>query len=201
MRDFYNLEKRGTVIISTYRSGTHFLLDSLCLHLGNTVNLGELDNPEIPQTAAYSVSIINAVVPKIMLVKEQELLKDYHVVCLTRNDKINHWISYYVWRQFNTEQQRFDDSNLPHHGGDKSKYHDLPIQEYDLSQIENWLTEQYIVNLFQSDALIDYDDLSKLESDIRWTPNDYDKTLSQLFTNHKEIENMLKTYKVPHVKK
>jgi hypothetical protein len=134
------------------------------------------------------------------LVKNQQLLKDWHIVRLTRNNKINHWISFYIWKYFNTHQQRLDDTNLPHHGGTRSMYKNLPKVTYDLDNLDVWLLEQYPINLFRADVDIDYDDLSNIEgTDIGWTPNDYGLTLSDLFDNHEDVHNKLKDWTVPVV--
>ncbi len=201
--DFYDLSKKGTLIVSTYRSGTHFLYDNLVEHL-QTKNIGltlfnEVGDLEFLQSSGsnYKIAILNSVGPKISLVKEQCLLNDWHVVTLTRNDKLLHWMSYYVWQQFNTEQQRVNNSNLPHHGGTRDKYKHISPVTIDTSVIEQWLLEQYLVHLFKGSIVIDYADLSTVSgTEFIWNPNDYGLSVEDLFVNHVEVKNLLQKYNI-----
>lgn len=203
--DFYSKDKIGTCIVSYYRSGTHYLSDNINMYLksnnvGN-INFGEVTDLLFTDTErSYGVVIVNALYPKVSLVKDQGLLENWLVVKLTRNDKVQHWISYYIWKYLNTEQQRRNNSNLPHHGGTKNLYANLPQTHCDMDQLKFWLLEQYLLNLFHSDISIDYADLPLLQgAEVQWEPNDYSITLQDLFTNYKEVEEYLTTYKVPCV--
>jgi hypothetical protein len=199
--DFYDVSKKGTLIVSTYRSGTHFLYDNLVHHLReNRIRLrplNEVDDLAFLQVPdhSYTVAILNSVGPKISLVKEQSLLDEWHVVNLTRNNKQAHWVSYYIWRYFNTEQQQFDDSNLPHHGGTRDKYAHIKPAVIDTSVIEQWLLEQYLVHLFKGSMMIDYEDLHSVTgTEFKWNPNDYGLIAEDLFVNHLEVKNLLQKY-------
>lgn len=202
--EFYNNKKKGTLIISSYRSGTHFIYDNLLSYLRfnsiaiNTYN--EVDDIKFLETNRYGVAIINAVSPKLELVMNQNLIKDWHVVRLTRVDKKYHWISYYVWKYFNTVRQQFDNTNLPHHGGTRDRYQHIPQVEFSLPEIETWLLEQLLINLFIADISLDYNELSSVTDTVfKWNPNDYNLTLEKLFTNHFQIGKYLEHYKVPMV--
>jgi len=204
--DFYDLSKKGTLIVSTYRSGTHFLGDTLVNHLRENygqlrlvIDADEVEDLEFLQVPSYSyeVVILNSLKPKIPLVKEQSLLDDWHVVKLTRNNKQAHWISYYIWCYFNTKKQQVDNSNLPHHGGTQDKYAHIKPAVVDISRIEQWLLEQYLVHLFNSDVIIDYTNLHNLEgTEFKWNPNDYGLGVEDLFVNHLEVKNLLQKYNI-----
>ena len=65
----------------------------------------------------------------------------------------------------------------------------------DISKIEQWLLEQYLVHLFNSDVIIDYTDLHNLEgTEFKWNPNDYGLGVEDLFVNHLEVKNLLQKY-------
>jgi len=201
---FYDRSKRGTLIISTYRSGTHFLYNNLVNHLQQCnvplSALGEVGSDDFvaESPGRYKIAILNAVVPKITLVKDQSALDEWHLVTLTRNDKLQHWISFYLWQYLNTAQQRADHSNLPHHGGTSDQYRNIVPVSIPLGVVEHWLLEQYPIHLFKSHVQIDYADLPNISgTTYQWSPNEYGLTCEELFTNHAEITQLLQQYHIP----
>ena len=205
VNELWDPNKKGTIIISCYRSGTHFVLDNLNVALLTrlTLNLGEVDDYSFltRNTDRYILAILNSVKPKVHLVGNQHKLSQWHKVQLTRNDKIGHRISDYLWKYHNTLEQRFNATNLPHHGGTPENYKHIKAVDFDLDVLGSWLLEQHIVNLFHADVSIDYDDLKSITgTSITWNPNVYGLTLEDLFINHKEIKEFL-TQDVPNVNK
>lgn len=204
--NFWNANKTGTVIISSYRAGTHFLSNNLLAHIRKTKPVRNLDEVSDTQflTAtynSYAIAILNSVVPKIYLVGNQEQFAQWHTVQLTRKNKVNHWISDYLWKYYNTLEQRFNSTNLPHHGGSPEQYAHIKRVDFDINIIGGWLLEHHIVNLFQTDVSIDYDELKHIAgTTINWSPNNYGLTLEDLFVNHREISEYL-TQTVPNVNK
>ena len=199
LRNCYDLCKRGTIIVSAYRSGTHFLQNSLSYYLKqfHVKKYGEVDELPAEPSDGYSIYIANSPQSKFNLLKCD--LSDYHVVLLTRDDVVAHWISYHIWMAFNTHDDRFLGSNLPHHGGTASLFEDLPMVEQDLGLLQLWLMEKFMANLVPADAVVDYSDLSSISS--LWSPNEYNKTLDQLFVNHNIVKTLLTGFKVSNVKK
>ena len=199
----YNLDKKGTLVLSYYRSGTHYLQDTIVASLPLSKRYDEICNNGTTQLqrtdTCYMVAIMNSVEPKFDLIAHPELLQDWHVVKLTRKDKVQHFISYWFWEQ-NTMQQRFDDTGkFKHHGTDSQAYKSFinEPQHYSISAVKNWLQEQLILEFLPYDYSIDYNDLHTIgNSPIKWQPNQYGNlTLCDLFTNGKEIQDLLENFK------
>lgn len=202
---YWDPSKKGTVIVSSYRSGTHFLYDNLCSHLRKkNIQISPIQEVDdlhwVSNSKPYTIAILNSSTPKIPLVKDQDQLNDWHIVRLTRNNKIEHWISHYVWQYHNSTEQRFNNTNLPHHGGTQEKYKNIPQVKFDTGLLEPWLLEQFLINLFSANITLDYTDLPLInDTSFKWSPNDYGLDLSQLFSNSNEIHSILKDYSVPKV--
>ena len=203
-----NHNKVGTLILGYYRNGTHFLkdvivdkhphikqFDEVC----NDNTLAELERlTAIPE---YKICILNNTVPKFFLASRLDLLKKWHVINLTRSDKVQHFISSWFWMQ-NTTQERLQDSGqFKHHGTDHNNYKNLvtkgPIT-YNTSSVVVWLQEQLINYHLHSDVTVDYGELpSYATNNIQWQPNKYDAiTLEDLFVNHNEIQHLLGNFTV-----
>ena len=206
MSSFWNPEKQGTLIFSTYRCGTHFLMRALGEYIKSingpnyTVILlgefhkepGEIDFNYLENLKSdYTIGIVNSSFTKFLLAGKNEKLEKWHVAHLTRNDKVSHFISEYVWRHNSIE--------FYHHGqtADNFKKFKNNKLHYELSMVLDWLKEDLINYHLPHAVQIDYSDLKLLEtSRIKWRPNYYDLQLSDLFTNYIEIENLLKTFKI-----
>ena len=195
--------KAGTLILGHYRNGTHFLKDAILdQHPGimqfdeicNDGTLAELE--KLTNIPGYKICILNHSIPKFFLAGRKDLLQKWHVINLTRKDKVHHFISYWVWMQ-NTQEERLQDSGqFKHHGTEHSSYKNLLAQDrttYDTNSIVFWLQEQLINYYLPSDTTVDYSELPDYATDnIHWQPNKYDTiTLKDLFVNHKDIEDLL----------
>jgi hypothetical protein len=201
-------DKVGTLILGYYRNGTHFLkdvivdqhpliqqFDEIC----NNNTIAELETlTEIP---GYKVCILNNAIPKFFLVGRKDLLEKWHVINLTRNDKIHHFISYWFWEQ-NTMQERLQDSGqFRHHGTDHRSYKNLLAQgqyTYNTNSIVAWLQEQLINHHLPGNVTVDYSELPNYATDnIQWQPNKYNTiTLKDLFSNHEEIQHLLGNFTI-----
>jgi hypothetical protein len=198
--------KVGTLILGYYRNGTHFLSDVIADHHLKIRQYGEICNDNtladfetLTKIPGYKICILNNTVPKFFLKGRKDLLKKWHVINLTRNDKVHHFISNWFWMQ-NSEQERLRDTGqFKHHDTDHSSYKNLLTDgriTYDIHLIATWLQEQLINLYLPSDVTIDYSELPDLATNnIKWQPNRYDTiTLNDLFDNHKEIENLLANF-------
>lgn len=204
MNNLYDLNKKGTLVLSYYRSGTHYLQDVIMLTLPNTKRYGEIcDDGTVKQllqtSQSYMVAIMNSVEPKFNLVAHPEILKDWHVIKLTRKNKLQHFISYWFWEQ-NTMQQRFNNTGkFKHHGTDNEVYVSALTkkQHCDISAVKNWLQEQLVLEFLPYNYTVDYDELGNIgDGLISWEPNQYgDITLNNLFTNGTEIQDLLENFK------
>jgi hypothetical protein len=203
--NLYDFNKKGTLVLSYYRSGTHYLQDAIVAALPKSRRFDEICNDGtvdqlLKTDNQYMVAIMNSVEPKFNLVAHPEILDDWHVVKLTRRNKVQHFISYWFWEQ-NTMQQRFDDTGkFKHHGTDNIAYTSAITQKqhYDISAVKNWLQEQLVLEFLPYNYTIDYDDLHivGLDTTIRWQPNQYGNiALTDLFTNGDEIQDLLENFK------
>lgn len=196
--------KKGTLILGYYRNGTHFLQDVICdLNPGSAMH-GEIchDNTiaELEQLTqlggAYRVCILNNTVPKFFLRNRQDLLSEWHVIHLTRTNKVNHFISYWFWEQ-NTAQERFNNQGrFKHNNTDHSSYRaavSKPPEYYSPSAVVAWLQEQLINYHIPCNTTLDYNELPEYQTDnLNWTPNRYESIeLQDIVANHKEIETLL----------
>ena len=202
--------KKGTLILSYFRSGTHFLHDVIGTNCAKaTVTHYEICNDDtIQQLVAitdqddtnYHVCILNNTVAKFYLRKANRLLSKWHTIRLTRNNKIGHFISYWFW-ELNTLEQRCNNTGRFLHNSTPANRYKKYLQEgpveVDINVVAAWLQEQLILELINTDVEIDYDDLAKFSNvNIEWSPNHYgDINLSDMFVNHAQVEDLLSSAK------
>lgn len=209
----FDLTKRGTLIISYYRSGTHFLQDVIsekCISFSkrygeictSTVNNVSQQLEELTKLsdANYNICILNNTVPKLYLRNKQNLLLNWHTIRLTRKNKVSHFISHWFWQLNTLEQQKQNSGTFLHNSTTNEKYANQ-LQQHgkvtiDISSVEVWLMEQLILELIPAAEEIDYDDLRDLNPHgFSWTPNQYNNiALSDIFVNHKELEDLLLSF-------
>jgi hypothetical protein len=209
MKKLWNQNKVGTLIISYYRCGTHFLHDSIkdqCPYYTET--MGEICNDnsiqqlnELTNSKSYKICILNNSSPKFYLTSATDLLSKWHVINLTRKNKIQHFISHWFWFQNDPEQRQVDSGIFSHHNTDNSVYRQQSHKIKKAIPVDfviQWLQEQLINNYVTSDVVIDYDELINYQSDhIRWTPNRYeDIGLDNIIINYEEIKNLLSNFNI-----
>ena len=210
MNQLWNQDKIGTLIISYYRCGTHFLQDAIndCATFPTRI-IGEIcDDNSIQQlvkltdnNTSYKICILNNSAPKFYLTSADDLLSKWHVINLTRNNKINHFISHWFWFQNSNDQRQTDTGKFQHHNTDNSVYrqhlHEIK-KTIPVDFVIQWLQEQLINHSITSDVLIDYDNLIKYQTDnIRWEPNRYENIqLKDIITNYKEIQDLLSNFNI-----
>jgi len=195
--------KVGTLILGYYRNGTHFLKDVIVDQYPSIQNFDEICNNNtiveleaLTKIPKYKICILNNTVPKFFLVGRKDLLKKWHVINLTRHNKIHHFISHWFWQQ-NTMQERLEDSGqFRHHGTDYQSYKNALAygqRIHSTDAIVVWLQEQLINYHLPNDVTVDYSELPiYATNNIQWQPNKYETiTLKDLFSNHKEIEDLL----------
>lgn len=209
-KTLFDTNKKGTLIVSTYRAGTHFVHDYIrdimgsestvsCSEICNDNTISQLIELTNDNDTRYKVAILNNASPKCYLFNNHDLLKNWHVVRLTRQDKTHHFISHWFWKQNFNDSQRHSDLIFQHHGTDYQTYIDhMPDKiEFNIESLIVWLQEQLLIFHVDADVVVDYDELKYYESDnISWTPNRYDNiNLEDLFLNHHEIKILLDGFK------
>lgn len=217
--DLWNPSRCGTLIISDPRSGTHFLqkivADRVRPHQSVEIN-GEIDKqPESQAPVAgtliqmsaetvYQVAIVNSVNAKTALLANPDLLAPWHVIRLTRRDKVG-WMR--SWALFflhpGSEVYSTHDDRLLHHGTSARAYienlHQSGPIELDpevIKDIASNLCLHALSLLVPADEEIDYDDLPGLQSDHTWWKgNDYpDLPMHTLFTGYDRIRPLLQAW-------
>lgn len=193
--NFINLTKTGTLIIGYYRCGTHFLEDSIQAKTAG-VKHGEVTTVEqlrnITKSATYNTCIVNIVDLKFELLENLDILDQWHVVRLSRNDKVGHYISKFFW-DLNCIQRKRE---FKHHGSAVSvyeNYQDGNKVHVDFDQVKRWFMEGMINSLIPCQIKVDYSDLPLLENNpVKWDPNNYNNIkLSDIFVEANELQRML----------
>lgn len=205
-------KKRGTLILSSYRSGTHYLQQIIWHSIstahkdylvlphgefhpdGSELNIDDLNNLK----SDYTIAILNSGYAKFFLTNTTKL-DGWHLVHLTRNDKVSHFISEWIWRQNPEDQQGYTMQKFKHHNGKKQDYDELLNHKihYDLTKVIEWLKEDLINYCLPNTTRIDYSQLKFIAPyNCPYQPNRHGLRLSDLFTNHAEIEGLLANYKI-----
>lgn len=204
-----NPVKVGTLILSYYRRGTHFLRDVVAHETPGAIKYDEIcNNGEIDQLISltnepgYKVCILNNTISKFFLASDSELQKQWHIINLTRKDTLAHFMSYWFWRQ-NPMDNRFNDTCVfKHHATPPDVYADAvkasPKVHYSIQNIIPWLQGQLINTYITADVTLDYAQLPLLaNNNVTWQANCYDAIkLSDIFLNHEEIEQFLTNFNI-----
>jgi len=202
--ELFDDNKIGSLIVSYYRSGGHFLSGYMTDIKSNNLNLSEINSLETIKSATklknnrYVTGILHSIHPKYYLFNDLETLSKWHVIHLTRNNRIEHFISTFFWGQKLHEQK----TQFGHHGTSKDIYrnfvnnHEKTVA--DIAYVKRWLLEILMSYAIPHNYSIDYSELPLLESsNIWWNPNNYDDiTLSDLFVNSAEVEELLNNFKI-----
>ncbi len=190
-----------------YRCGSHFLHDHILETYPQQQAYGLSEITTIDQVAdiqksdRYPVAIFNSIGSKLGLISAQgqRIIQQWHIIRLTRHNKISHFISHYFWSM---NKKPPDDAPFVVEFGHNNTGHDvyarfvqrapvyMPIQN-----VLTWLQEQMIINYLPYHAAVDYDQLHGYSENVKWTPNQYqDIGLEHLFTNHEEIRDLLSNF-------
>lgn len=210
--------KKGTLIISDPRAGTHFLqrtvADMVSQHQA-VVRNDEIDlEPTknwpgsvgrtltgLAQRPEYQVAIINSVVAKNELIAHPDLTVNWHLIRLTRRDKIGwfrSWALFFLHEQ--SEHNQGPSGPLQHHGTSQETYLQslaslgpIKIDGEGIKHIGGNLSLHVLCKMVPVDEEIDYDDLAALETQYtRWKANRYPEVaLDRLFANWSELEPLL----------
>lgn len=208
----YDLNKKGTIIITIGRSGSHLLGDiiskELTLNKVNHVCLKEnfLQRTTNFQTVStfykktlndmlnetrYVISQIQDFNTKLwILTYGSDWLKKYHVIVLKRNNQIAHFFSKQILENFHQE--------IPTHtkkGIDTGTFDSLKNQrlEVNVDSVWQFYSDQQLLDRFKSDYTVVYEDMIKwpaVEKSI-YLKNNYKIKYEDLFSNYHEVVAML----------
>lgn len=219
----WNPDRKGTLIIGDPRTGTHFLQrivqDRVAglreVEINHEIDLapikglpGSVRHTLIAaaQRDSYQIAIINKANAKIELLSDPAVLDQWHVIRLTRRDKVSWFRS---WGLFFLHQKSEvnvapstanDDDRMLHHGTPESIYRQALVQHGPVI-IDNRAVDEAcgslclhaIGKLIAVDEEIDYEDLPNLQSEHTWwKANHYpDVSMEEMFVNWKEIQALL----------
>ena len=219
--DLWDAGRRGTLIISDPRFGTHFLqkivADRVRAHRAVDTNneidiLPEADQPvrltltRLADQSHYQVAIVNSVNAKTELLADPDLLDQWHVIRLTRRDKVGwmrSWALFFLHQASEVHGAGHD--RLLHHGTSSQAYikslHDSGPVELDpvvIKDIASNLCLHALSQLIPADEEIDYDELPDLQSEHTWWKgNDYpDLPMQALFPGYDRIRPLLEAWTV-----
>jgi hypothetical protein len=203
----YDENKTGTLIVSCFRTGSHFLAKVIKDSVRNghyttqSVEIGssntEIDFDALEKLPNYKICIINSYYPKFHLT-HKVLTDKWYVIHLTRRDKVNQFISDWVWMQ-NSFDQPFNGGRYKHHAGIAAEYEHLKNNKVrcEVERVISWLKDSLINYHLPCHTTIDYSELPSYQTaDTPWQPNEYNLQLKDLFINYTEIENLLNNYKL-----
>lgn len=223
--DLWRASRRGTLIVSDPRFGTHFLqkivADRVRPHRAVDTR-SEIDKqPEIDQPirltlaalageSAYQVAIVNSVNAKTELLADPGLLEPWHVIRLTRRDKVG-WMRSWAWFFLHpgSEVSSGHADRLLHHGTSAQSYienlHRLGPVELTpdvIKDIASNLCLHALSPLIPADEEIDYGDLPGLQSEHTWWKgNDYpDLSMQTLFPGYDRIRPLLEAWSAKDVR-
>lgn len=214
-------DRKGTLIVSDPRFGTHFLQRIIADAVARERPVEKNDEIDLapiqgwPQSVrsvlerlgdreSYQVAIVNSVVAKNELIAHPEALAQWHVIRLTRRNKIGWFRSFGLFFMHehselnSTPEQRT--SRLLHHGTPQEDYLDslasqgpMIIDAQTVNQIGGNLSLHLLSKLVAVDVEVDYDDLPGMQSEHTWWKgNQYpDMAMDQMFADWSEIEPIL----------
>lgn len=181
-------KKAGTLIISHYRSGSHFLqsvvkshcsLEGIpCVALGEKIKFEDNKRVLLPEVSSYLIGILNSPMEKSRVFRCSALLDRYFKVRLIHDNIQRHFLSTILWWRNNM---------LTHHD---TLFSEIPPKTVcDISQVKRWKMEQTINDKVYCDSSVCYSDLASIGDavGIPWTPNDYAFSLHDIFVNATEV--------------
>jgi hypothetical protein len=206
----FDAGKKGTVIITMPRSGSHLLGDIISVraqqHGVNVNNLAEYFlnyNVDLSTAHAYFKSMIANLdnitgyqiiqltdfTSKIWLLNYgQEFLKKYHVVTLKRKNQADHLMSKVILEKYH--------NIVSAHTTDKydGGYFNLINQEpfsVDLDTVLQFKVESNLINLFDCACEVYYEDIVSMPEvgQSQYKKNPYPVTFNQLCNNFDEIKD------------
>lgn len=231
----WNPDRRGTLIISDPRCGTHFLQrvtsDRVQEH-GSVDRNGEIDIPKTPtrlqvgqlnenlpiapqlaaleMKSAYQVGIVNSISAKLELLADPSLLRSWHVIRLTRRDKVGwmrSWVLFFLHP--NSDLYSTLGDRLMHHGTGIEHYTEtlrrsgaFELTTQVIKDIVGSLTLHTISPVIPVDEEIDYDQLPGLQTENNpWKGNDYpDLPMDVMFSGYARLQPLLENWNNVHTK-
>tara|TARA_R110000868_G_C10639886_1_gene744049 strand:+ start:43 stop:687 length:645 start_codon:yes stop_codon:yes gene_type:complete len=207
----YNLHKKGTIIITIGRSGSHLLGDIIsnqlkkkniayanCLELFLTsVTISSMHNffkttiQKVDQLTSYKIIQIQDFQSKLWMIRYgTKWLSEYHVIVLQREDNINHLCSRLILQNFHHAIPVHTIKNIDSGNFNILKNNKIIITVDDVCQ---FLAEKEVLSRFAADETVEYTDMRQWSAiaESKYLKNNYEVKLSELFTNYTDLVNFL----------
>jgi len=203
----YDLKKRGTIIVASPRSGSHYLQDVIEILLRMQqipyVIQDQLNGRDIYQdintgNGKYHIGIANDPESKEKLMQQTKHLKEWHVIRLTRSDITSWAIScYFMFHKSSFSNQVTNDAKFLHSGTQRSVYQEHLDQcpSYPLNLLLYQMGNRLRTYNVPCDVCVDYADLATCFQHIcPWRLNDYPEIiLERDFKNGPRVREMLES--------
>ena len=209
----FDLNKKGTLIVTIGRSGSHLLGDVISNQLTGLgiqhINYkeyfvkhnGSEPWPGLPKfykskinrllkDTVYTICQIQDFYSKIYLSRyNKELFDQYHVVVLEKQNQLSHFLSKQLLQNFHTV--------IPTHtiDGINDSFDSLKSQskiKVSIDDVFQFYSEKQLLDLFPRDSTIVYEDMILWDEvkKSKYKKNQYPVSFDQLFDNFKEIESL-----------
>jgi hypothetical protein len=211
MVNLYDLNKKGTVIITIGRSGSHLLGDIIsnqlkkkdiaytnCTELFLTWKpISQLHNffkttmQKVDQLPEYKVIQIQDFQSKLWMIRYgAKWLSDYHVIILQRQDNIDHLCSRLILQNFHHAIPVHTVKHTDSGNFDILKNNKITITMDDVCQ---FLSEKELLSRFTANETVEYTDMRQwpMVAESKYLKNNYKIELSQLFTNYNDLVKFL----------
>jgi len=209
----FNFNKKGTLIVTIGRSGSHLLGDIISNQLtdlkvqhvnykehflkhNGTLKLTEFHNfykskiDTLIKDPTYIICQIQDFNSKIYLSRyHKELFDHYHVIVLERQDQLAHFFSKQLLQNFYTV--------IPTHtiDGINDNFNSLKSQskiKVSSDEVFQFYSEKKLLDSFARDGTIVYEDMILWEevAQSKYKKNQYPVSFDQLFDNYKDLEKL-----------
>lgn len=216
----WNPDRRGTLIVGDPRFGTHYLQSIVRDHVSATrpydqngeIDLAPIVNwprfvrdklQEMESRESYQIAIVNSVVAKTELIAHPEMLDRWHVIRLTRKDKISWFRSWALFFMHEHSEHNSGRASLLHHGTPQDAYVQsladhgpVLLDAQNINQVGGNLGLQVLSFLVSADEEIDFDDLPGLQTQHTWWKGNHypDMGMDEMFSNYQEVEALLRLW-------
>jgi hypothetical protein len=211
MVNLYDLNKKGTVIITIGRSGSHLLGDIISNQLKKKnivyTNCTEIfltwepisqlhdffktTMQKVDQLPCYKIIQIQDFQSKLWMIRYGiKWLSEYHVIILQREDNINHLCSKLILQNFHHAVPVHTIKYTNSGNFDILKNIKITITIDDVCQ---FLSEKELLSKFTANEIVEYNDMCQWPTvaESKYLKNNYKIELSELFTNYDDLVKFL----------
>lgn len=224
----YNRDRQGTLIIGDHRFGSHFLqaviverMGGDCQPLGQPLSedrgyrgsAPDFDGAKVvdrlcdlTNQPGYACVIVNDMLQKLAISERPDLLSQWHVIRLTRADKIKWFISYWLYihhPESDANRRGEKAEGFHHHGTPRDNYATwmrrngrVRLDGQDILELQLTLAGHLLNYAIAADHEIDYEQLPALANHkVIWQANQYPSDrLADMFEDAHLLEGLLRLW-------